>query len=170
MKILVLGQDGHGKTTFADLLAKHSTLRVEDSSWFAMEKAVLPYFGKWYANKEDCFKDRGNNRNIWKALIAYYNTPDKARLAKELLEVADVYVGMRCPLEYEASKHLFDLIVYCDGSDRTGYTEGSLTIPYDEDCMAKISTNGTEKQLEEKVLTFIQVTKVMGKNRENNKL
>lgn len=161
MKILVLGQDGHGKTTFAKLLAKHSNLRVEDSSWFAMEKAVIPYFGKWYASNEECFKDRGNNRGIWKSLIAYYNTPDKARLAKELLEVSDVYVGMRCPLEYEASKGLFDVIVYCDGSARTGYSEGSLTIPYDEELMTKISTNGTEEQLEEYVLAFIKVLEAL---------
>lgn len=151
MKILVLGQDGHGKTTFANMLAAAAKLAVKDSSWFALERAVWPAMSHLYNSMEECFEDRVNNRSIWKALIAYYNSPDKARLCKELLEEADMYVGMRCPLEYEASKNLFDVILYCDASKRTGVSTGSLTIPFDTQRMIKVNTNGTKEDLKTKV-------------------
>lgn len=147
MKILVLGQDKHGKSTFGNALAEATGLLAADSSWLAMEKAVWPYLEKFYMSKTECYEDRLNNRTVWKALIAFYNTPDKSSLAKELLEVSDIYIGMRCNLEYEASKHLFDVIYYCDASERVGTSEGTLSIPFDPDRMFKVDTNGDEAHL-----------------------
>lgn len=151
MKILVLGQDSHGKTTFANMLAVAAKLTAKDSSRFALERAVWPAMSHLYNSTEECFEDRVNNRDTWKALIAYYNSPDKARLCKELLEESDMYVGMRCPLEYEESKNLFGLILYCDASKRTGVSTGSLTIPFDNQRMIKVDINGTEKDMKSKV-------------------
>lgn len=118
MKILILGNGRHGKDTFADMLHQIMGLTFESSSRAAAEICVYPAMRNKYANAKECYEDRRNHRAEWKRLITEYNTPDKSRLCKEILERSDCYVGMRCQQEYEASRWMFDYVFWVDASKR----------------------------------------------------
>jgi dephospho-CoA kinase len=149
MKRLIIGKARHGKDTFALLLAEYTGASFISSSEFCNERAVFPVLkDKYgYTSLEECFNDRGSHREEWKALISAYNTPDKARLAKEMLENHDFYVGMRCHIEYEASKHLFDQILWVDASDRVAFDDPSMSIKFNPAEMVWIDNNGCQKAL-----------------------
>jgi hypothetical protein len=149
MKILILGHGEHGKDTVAEIIT-HCTglfgtdftgLRFESSSRAAAELAVMPALAEKYGYKtvEECFDDRRNHREEWKQLITDYNTPDKSRLCREIIARCDGYVGMRCPEEYAAVKHLFDYVIWVDASKRKPL-DPSMGIERD-DSMAVIDNN-----------------------------
>jgi hypothetical protein len=154
-KILVLGHGRHGKDTVAELLQQHYGLSFESSSMFAGKQIMFEHFNRSpdlpsYESFEECYADRVNHRGEWHRQISDYNRPDKARLCREILEESDMYVGMRCSKEYEASKHLFDHVLWVDASDRGMPYEGkdSFNISYDPDEMLWISNNGDLDDLE----------------------
>lgn len=120
MKALILGHGDHGKDTVAEMLRDMMGLSFESSSLAASEIVVFPALkDKYgYSNPQECFDDRRNHRQEWKQLITDYNTPDKARLCREILERVDCYVGMRCQQEYEAVKDMFGLVVWVDAGFR----------------------------------------------------
>lgn len=143
MKLLILGHGGHGKDTIAEFLNQGFGITFKSSSKAASEKVVFPALKKVYGYKTatECFDDRRNHREEWKRLIADYNTPDKGRLCREILSEVDCYDGMRCELEYEATRNLFDVIIWVDASERVG-SDPTMTIkrqPY----MACIDNNGS---------------------------
>jgi hypothetical protein len=118
MELLIIGYAQHGKDTFAEMVQREFGLSFGSSSAIACEKAVWPYLKDEYDSIDDCFNDRSNHRETWHRLIADYNWPDKARLAEQVLKDHDMYVGMRCAEELEASRHLFDLVIWVDSSLR----------------------------------------------------
>jgi hypothetical protein len=120
MKILLLGHGEHGKDTVAEIITELTGLRFESSSHAAAELAVMPKLAEKYGYKtvQECFEDRRNHRDEWRQLITDYNTPDKTRLCREILARCDGYVGMRCPIEYAAVKHLFDVVIWVDARKR----------------------------------------------------
>ena len=88
-------------------------------------------------------------------LIRDYNSPDKAKLSKEILKDHDVYVGMRDLEEYEASKDLFDLAIWIDASERLKEEPGtSFNIPK-ESFDVVITNNGSLEMLERKVIRLV---------------
>lgn len=117
MKILIIGHGQHGKDTVAEELVKRlPELSFTSSSHFCAEKIVRPALaeiGIEYPTLEECYEDRVNHREFWAATIADWCTPPD-RLTKAILKDNDVYVGMRARREFEASKKLFDLIVWVD--------------------------------------------------------
>lgn len=120
-KWAILGHARHGKDTVAELLQRlDPSLRFISSSRFALDKVIWPAIGHRYATKEECFEDRLNLpvRKEWYDLITAYNTPDRARLASELMEEHDVYVGLRNREELLECKRqgLFDVILWVDRS------------------------------------------------------
>lgn len=155
-KILLLGHGRHGKDAVAEILSQQLGYRLISSSSFAAERVMMPFFGDKYATVDECYEDRhtGNNREVWFQQIQAYNTPDKAKLARDILEVADIYVGMRCPLEFAAAKDMFDEIVWVDASLRGVPLEGSgsFGIKFDPEIMIWLDNNGTVEELEQKVL------------------
>lgn len=114
MKILILGHGGHGKTLFAKLLKLKFGYKFSDSSLFCAENVVFPKLKEKYGYETfmDCFNERIWHREEWKEIISEFNTPDKTKLSKMILEKNDMYVGMRCREEFFASKHLFDKIYF----------------------------------------------------------
>lgn len=142
MKILILGHGRHGKDTAAEYLAKACNFKFASSSEFANEHVIFPKLAPLYGYQtlEECFADRGNHRDEWRNLIREYNSLDRARLARNILEENDIYVGMRCHNEYAAAKDLFDVIVWVDASSRHP-REPSMTIEYDDDEMIKVDNN-----------------------------
>lgn len=163
-KILILGHARHGKDTFAEMLSAKCGLSFVPSSLFCAEKVMLPYFagqGVFYNSVTECFNDRVNHRATWHQQIARYNTPDKAKLAREVLAIADMYVGMRCNQEYEASRPLFDHVVWVDASGRGLPPEpaDSFNIRQRDD-MYVVQNNWGLEELEDEVDTF--ATKALG--------
>ena len=73
-----------------------------------------------YASFIECYQDRVNHRAEWYDLIKEYNKDDRAKLAKQILERADCYVGMREQEEILecVRQNIFDLIVWIDASKR----------------------------------------------------
>lgn len=127
MKILIMGYGRHGKDTVASMIAQRTGLKWGSSSMVALHHAVWPvmsnetiYEGEYqrYESPAECFADRHNRRAEWHELIKQYNTPDKARLAKDVLSEYDMYVGMRCQQEFYESRDLFDLVIWVDASLR----------------------------------------------------
>lgn len=115
-KALVSGMAEHGKTTFCKAMG----LNFVDTSKVALEKVVWPVLKSEYKTPHACYVDRVNRRKEWFELIQEYNRDDRARLAKEVLKVSDVYCGMRCALEMlECEKQeLFDITIWVDDSIR----------------------------------------------------
>lgn len=147
MKILILGHGQHGKDTFAELMRDRFKLTFESSSRAAL-RAIT---GKLAAatgvcNPEMQYASRALHRDLWRDLIAEYNSPDKSRLAREILQHSDMYVGMRSRDEFDASRHLFDVIYFVDASLRMP-PEPSMTIPYDPDTMIYIDNHGRLQDL-----------------------
>lgn len=124
-KLLIIGHARHGKDTVAQILKDGWGLNFCSSSFAAAEKVVMPKMldetGKpFYNTVEECFADRVNHRATWKNLITEYNTPDKTRLAREIMTENDIYVGMRCHIELGECwiNRVFDAIVWVDASYR----------------------------------------------------
>ena len=139
-KILILGHGEHGKDTIANIITDLTGLRFESSSRAAAELAVWPKMPQ-YTTAQRCFDDRRNHREEWKRLITDYNAPDKSRLCREIISRRDGYIGMRCPLEYESVRHLFDFVLWVDASKRK---PDDPTMGILRECgMVLIDNNGT---------------------------
>ena len=138
MKILICGHGQHGKDSVADLLCDFNNYKASSSSVYAMkvlEDVIMAHTG--YSSFAECYEKRSLHRPYLYELIRNYNTPDKARLSREILQEHQIYVGMRDLEEFNASKHLYDPIT-------------SFNIPKDEFDVI-IENNGTYDQLVYKV-------------------
>lgn len=151
MKILILGDMRSGKDTLGELLNKHFGMTFKSSSEMAMElfifDEIADQFG--YSTMEQCFEDRVNHRTLWYKMICGYNKNDRARLTKEILKEYDCYVGMRDLEEFNASKELFDVIIWVDASKRLGTDENTNKIPMSAADMV-ITNNGTFEDFDNK--------------------
>lgn len=158
-KLLIIGHAGHGKDTVKDIIMEHTSLESMDSSRYALETFMWDKLRDKYDSMREAYEDRRSpeNRVMWHNSIAEYNTPDKVRLARQLLEDYDVYTGMRCDKELHASikEGLFDLIIWVDGSDRCP-PEGSGSMKINKSYAdIIIDNNGTEAELVAKVMRLI---------------
>lgn len=97
----VIGHMQHGKDTVAEMIRQHFGLEFQSSSQAAADIFIYDELKDKYGYKtpKECFEDRVNHRKEWYDLICNYNKHDKARLAKGILEKADMYVGMRSSAE-----------------------------------------------------------------------
>jgi hypothetical protein len=120
-KLMIIGHARHGKDTVASILTETFGLKALSSSHYAGQKVMMPFFaskGINYSSWEECYVDRGNHRQDWHEQIALYNTPDKAKLPREIYQLSDIYVGIRCDEEFKAAKAegLFDFSIWVDRS------------------------------------------------------
>lgn len=154
MSILVLGHARHGKDEFAARLCKHVPLKFASSSETALV-AIYPVLTHILQEKDKqiLFANRSEHRELWRLLIELYNTPDKSALSRLILKDNDIYVGMRSTAEFQASKHLFDLVVWVDASERKPL-EPSMHIQQTDD-MVYIDNNGSLDDLEAQVVAFV---------------
>lgn len=115
-KLLILGYARHGKDTVAEILRDAHGYKFMSSSEFVGREIIWETWGKMrYPTFEMMFEDRVNWRKQWMEMISLYNTPDKSRTARTMLERGyDMYVGMRRYDELEASRHLFDYVIWVD--------------------------------------------------------
>jgi hypothetical protein len=98
-KILILGDARHGKDTLAEIICEKTGLKFASSSRVAAEIFLIDVlyekYNLSYRNKEEAYEDRVNHRKIWYDEICLYNSEDKLRLTKDILKIADIYVGLR---------------------------------------------------------------------------
>jgi hypothetical protein len=157
MKIMILGHGQHGKDTCAEILRDQAGVSFRSSSEAACEIAVFPYLSMLYGydTPAECFADRMSHREEWKELITAYNTPDKSKLCREIIATNDCYVGMRCPLEFAATRHLFGMVIWIDASKRV-QPDPTMQIIQDEN-MLVIDNNGTWWDLEWQVSRLVPI-------------
>lgn len=121
-KLLIIGHARHGKDTMAEKIRDKMGLAFTSSSIFVGEECIWPSWGmERYKTFDDMFADRVNYRKTWADLISAYNTPDKTRTAKTMLDRGyDMYVGMRRADEFHACQaiNLFDHIIWVDALKR----------------------------------------------------
>lgn len=158
-RLLILGHARHGKDTVAEILRDRHGFEFRSSSYFVAEQVVRPELarrGIVYETLDECYADRVNHRATWRDIIADYNEADPSRLSAAILEVADVYVGMRTHRELVASYHLFDEVLWVDASERGVPPEGkdSMDIEYNPHLMLRIANGGTLADLEAEVDRF----------------
>jgi len=154
--LLILGHTQHGKDTLAELLHTLYGLSFISSSLAAYEIAVKPALQNIvrYANSAAALADRFSYRPEWKAAISAYNTPDKSRLAREILETNQIYVGMRCKDEYAAAKKLFDLVLWVHRPGQPANAK-DLTIEFNPAEMHSVINVGEPTQMAYQVKRLI---------------
>lgn len=149
--IIVLGHGEHGKGTTSGLLCSmygHKTCSSSEVAFpyiFPLLKEAMGYH-----DEAEALADKKNERLVWKEAITLLNSPDKSTLAKLILSKANIYDGMRCNLEFEASKYLFEHIIWVDASKRKP-VDPSMTIKFDPDTMHYLDNNGSEQELLQKL-------------------
>lgn len=158
-KLMIFGYARHGKDTVAEILHKSLGLRFVSSSFAAAEKVMVPFLaskGITYANLEDCYADRVNRRQDWYEQIKAYNTPDSAKLAREIYADNDIYVGIRNVVEFEAIRDegLFDYSIWVDRSQYVPpeSTASTSVLPSMADYI--LDNNGTLEQLKVRALAL----------------
>lgn len=149
MKILILGHGRHGKDTVAELLQKHAGLNFTSSSWACAEvlKPVLD-LANGERSVEEHYAERHQYRKLWQRLISLYNAADLSALTRLILSKCEVYVGMRSQREFDASHHLFDLILWVDASLRVDYVDPTMEIEYEPGLVIPVRNHGTLEELE----------------------
>jgi hypothetical protein len=155
--ILILGSARHGKDTLAELLNQCYDLSFISSSQMANSLFIYDHLKRKYNynSSEECFKDRVNHREEWYKLICDYNQSDKSRLAKDIIFNYDCYVGMRDLEEFNASKDLFNLIIWVDASNRVNTHDPTLYIGKNQADMI-IENNDTLEDFKRKVRRIFQ--------------
>ncbi len=122
MKLLIIGHARSGKDTCAEILSKNTGMTFQSSSMAAARLFIFDKLKNKYGYNtfDECFEDRVNHRAEWHDLITEYNKDDKAKLAKEILQGSDCYVGMRSGAEIDecVKQKLFDLIIWIDAPKR----------------------------------------------------
>ena len=158
MKVLILGHGRHGKDTVAEILEHTHGLTFQSSSRAACEIFIFKELcrsGFDYEDIEECYNDRHNHRELWKDMITRYNPPeDKAKLCKAIIAKNDCYVGMRCQMEYEASKDLFDVVIWVDALKR--HPEDPTMAIKRDPTMTVIDNNAGIAQLKLNVLAAME--------------
>lgn len=147
--LLIIGHGRHGKDTVAEMLRDAHGYSFMSSSEFVLHEAIWEDWGKYnYDTIDECFNDRAQHRAIWARMITMYNTPDKTRTARTMLERGhNLYVGMRKRDELLACKAhgLFDAIIWVDRSEHLPeepYTSMDLTAK-DADREWYVDNNGS---------------------------
>lgn len=152
IKLMIMGYARHGKDTVADILVDSFGLKKEDSSQFAGKQVMMPYFrskGIEYATWEECYQDRVNRRQEWFEQIKAYNTPHEARLAREIYQVSDMYVGIRREEEFLAVKKegLFQYAIWVDAHKRFAPESTASCTVTPKLANYTINNNGTLEEL-----------------------
>jgi len=150
-KLLILGHGQHGKDEAAKIIAKRYDLKLGGSSEAAFD-AIKPGLKKLFPEIDDdqLFAERRIHRETWRRLIKEFNTPDRTRLTRLVLNKYDGYVGLRDLDEYNATKNIYDIIVWIDGGLRKP-SDPSMQIKYNAKTMIFIDNNGPLDRLKDEI-------------------
>ena len=158
---LVLGHKEHGKSTLAQMICDKTGLKVEDSSMAAARIFIYDSLREKYDYQsfEECYTDRRNRRQEWFDLIADYNKENETRLAEQILQDNNGYVGMRRIEELRESnrKELFDVVIGIYDPRKPLESADSNTINPLTDSDILIWNDGDLEQLEKKVEKIVNL-------------
>lgn len=159
-KILIVGHKGHGKDTLADLMSLYG-YKKQDSSRKALEiflfQKLRDKYG--YATPEEAYQDREQHRAEWYQEIVAFNTPDKTRLARLIMQDSDIYVGMRDRDEIDACMEagIFDYVIWVDASQRKPLeSKSSFNIEVSPDYIV-VDNNGDESDLRDAAAALYEI-------------
>lgn len=167
MKILVTGHARHGKDTVCEIMRDLFGLTFCSSSKLALDLGVIePYLaelGIYYSGSAAAFDDRAAHRAAWHDAIRAYNTPDPARLGRELFAQHNVYCGIRNREEFVAIKaaKLFDVSVWVDRSGRCPSEPYTSMQIRREDCDLLIDNNSTLVGLKLRTMAMLRDAKML---------
>lgn len=158
-KLLIIGHARHGKDTVGEILRDTHGFKFTSSSWFCAQETIWENWGcAVYETIEQMFEDRVNHRVLWMQMISAYNTPDKARTARTMIERGyDMYVGMRRADELAECRfqRIFDLIVWVDRSKHQPPEIGSTDLsPEMADVI--LDNNGTIQDLQDNLAKLLE--------------
>lgn len=160
-KLVVTGFARHGKDTVCELLKNEHGFTFESSSHLAGFRIVYPVLKPKYnyATFEQCYKDRVNHRQEWFELIKEYNTPDLARLGREIFQFYHIYCGLRSIAELETmiAEGLVDCIVWVDASARVEAEHSTSITITREDCDFIVDNNGNLEDLRVEVQKLVEI-------------
>lgn len=159
MKLLVIGHARHGKDSLCEILKHNYGFKFTSSSEFANKTIIFPALQKKYdyMSLYHCFQDRVNHRKEWFNLINEYCGENPSRLTQEILAEYDIYAGLRNRSEFEASKHLFDFIIWVDASKRLPSESNESMELTAEDANIVIDNNGSQDDLVKHIDNMIRV-------------
>ena len=159
MKLLIIGHGTHGKDTVAQMIKDKVGLSFTSSSVKASKLFIFDTLkDKYnYKNHLECFEDRHNHRSEWYDLICEYNSKDKARLAKQILETEDMYIGMRDEEEFKAceKEKLFKWVIGVYNPNLPEESKNSFNIDFWNSCDFIIPNASDLLTLEKKVSRMI---------------
>jgi len=159
MRLLIIGHARHGKDTVAEMIRDMFDLNFVSSSQAAADIFIYDVLKDKYGYKtpEECFADRVNHRAEWHDLIVDYNKNDKARLAKDILKKADMYVGMRSDVEIQEcmNQELFDYIIGVYDPRKPHEPEDSFNIDLFKEADLIIPNGSSLGELESRVHNVI---------------
>lgn len=156
VKLIVCGHGMHGKDTFCEILMNKLNLTFESSSAYCCKTFLFdmlaPKYG--YTTFSECYEDRRNHRSEWYDAICEYNSKDKSRVGREILERYDIYCGIRNIEELDALKQYFGKSLLVIWVDRSKIVESestdSMTIT-SKSANYILDNNGTLEDLEKNV-------------------
>lgn len=159
MKLLIIGNAGHGKDELGRIIMDNSALTYTSSSYFALELFLWGKLKGRYKTLDEAYADGNNHREFWFSEILKFNQPDYSRLAEKLLLNYDVYVGMRSRLEFESAmkKKLFDLVIWVDATKRIKEEPASSMPLTANDADIIINNNGTKDELNRRVIRLLNL-------------
>lgn len=155
-KLLIIGHARHGKDTVAEMLRDKFGYVFQSSSYAAAKiflfDALKDKYG--YTTFSECFEDRVNHRAEWHDLICEYNKTDKARLAMDIMEYSDIYVGMRSDTELQQCLRLgiFDMVIGVYNPREPLEPASSFDIDIWKHSDIIIPNSGTLQDLEQRIL------------------
>lgn len=160
-KLLIIGYGRHGKDTVAEFLRDDYGFKFTSSSLFVAQEVMWDNWGvAKYPDFDAMFEDRSNHRVLWMEMISAYNTPDKTKTAKTMMDRGfDLYVGMRRLDELEACKaaEIFDAIIWVDASERHPPETGSMDITLDNAFPDYVlDNNGPEEALVDEITRLMK--------------
>ena len=155
MKILILGHAEHGKDTVANILVELYGLKFYSATEYIADNIIFPSLKHKYKSKEECLADKVNNRKLWYDLVYDY----KGDIVNEVLELSDIYVGLRdiSTLIKCIHNNTFDLILAVHNPFKKGEDTDSMTIPIFMYSDLVILNNKDIKSLKDK-LRYLSIT------------
>lgn len=150
-KLLIIGESGCGKDELCKILSEHYGYKFASASKIACELVVFETLKEKYSYNsiDECHADRRKHIEDWVNIIAEYNTPDGAALAKEVMKQSDIYCGVRKRDEFNAMLQagIFDCVIYIDSYKRLGKPEQSFVEVTADDANFTVDNNADIKQL-----------------------
>lgn len=161
MKVLVLGDGGHGKDEAAMLIAKHWGLKYKPTSEIVIAEDIFPIVKDIlpYQTGIEFFENRSKHRPLLYELIHLVTMKDPERFVQKVLLESDIHVGIRNRTEFEGAKHNFDLIVYIDAFNRVPRENRKSMQLNTSDADIVIPNNTTVEDLERRIIRLGELLK-----------